>query len=144
MCVCVCVCVRNSISEPAERFSRSCLYMDLSIWQTSQSVLYTFPQWVVTTWRMSEIVKRQRHWFHFIRSDIVESRCHPSGRAVWAVGLRPLECCYCEFESSRENGCLALGTVVCCHVEVSGTDRSLVQRSPTECVCPTNCGRGTS
>jgi len=31
-------------------------------------------------------------------------------------------------------GCLSIVTVACCQVEVSATGRSLVQRSPTECV----------
>ena len=30
---------------------------------------------------------------------------------------------------------LSLVNVVCYHVEVCATDRSLIQRSPTECVC---------
>ena len=28
---------------------------------------------------------------------------------------------------------------VCCQVEVSAMDRSLVQRNPTECLCATEC-----
>jgi hypothetical protein len=39
----------------------------------------------------------------------------------------------CGFESRRGHGCLSLMSVVCCHVEVSATGWSLVQRSPTEC-----------
>jgi hypothetical protein len=31
------------------------------------------------------------------------------------------------------HGCLSVVSVVCCQVEVSTTDRSLVQRSPTDC-----------
>jgi len=30
-------------------------------------------------------------------------------------------------------------SVVCCQVEVSASGRSLVQRSPTECVCVCVC-----
>jgi hypothetical protein len=30
-------------------------------------------------------------------------------------------------------GCLSIVSVVCCQAEVSATDRSLVQSSPTEC-----------
>jgi hypothetical protein len=33
------------------------------------------------------------------------------------------------------HGCLALVSVVCCQVQVSGASRSLFQRSPTGCVC---------
>jgi hypothetical protein len=36
------------------------------------------------------------------------------------------------FESRRRRGLLSLVSVVCCQVEVCATDRSLVQRSPTE------------
>jgi hypothetical protein len=35
-----------------------------------------------------------------------------SGRAVWGVGLRPLACWDCGFESRREHGCLS-GRVLC-------------------------------
>jgi hypothetical protein len=37
------------------------------------------------------------------------------------------------FESHRGHGCLSVVCVVCCQVEVSATDWSLVQRSPTDC-----------
>ena len=57
----------------------------------------------------------------------------PSGRAVWDVGLRPLVCWDCGFESHRGHGCLSIVSVVCCQVEDSATSRSLVQRSPTDC-----------
>ena len=56
----------------------------------------------------------------------------PSGRAVW-VGLRPLACWDCGFESHWGHGCLSVVSVTCCQVEVSVTDWSLVQRSPTDC-----------
>jgi hypothetical protein len=49
------------------------------------------------------------------------------------VGLRPLAYWDFGFESSRGHGCLSVVSVVCCQVEVSATDRSLVQRSPTKC-----------
>jgi hypothetical protein len=49
------------------------------------------------------------------------------------MGLRPLACWDCGFESRRGHGCLSLVSIVYCHVEVSASDRSLVQRSPTEC-----------
>jgi hypothetical protein len=59
----------------------------------------------------------------------------PGGRAVWGEGLWSLVCRDCWFESHRGYGCLS---VVCCQVEVSTTDRSLVQRSPADCVCVTD------
>jgi hypothetical protein len=49
------------------------------------------------------------------------------------VGLRPLGCWDCGFESRLRHGCLSVVIVVCCQVEVSATGWSLVQRSPTEC-----------
>ena len=57
----------------------------------------------------------------------------PSGRAVKGVGLRPLACCDRGFESHPGLGCLCVVSVVCCQVEVSATDYSFVQRSPTDC-----------
>ena len=47
------------------------------------------------------------------------------------VGLRPLACWDCGFESHRGHGCLSVVSVVCCQVEVSATRWSLIQRSPT-------------
>ena len=44
-----------------------------------------------------------------------------SGRAVYGVGLRPLACWDCGFESHRGHGCLSVVSVVCCQVEVSAT-----------------------
>jgi hypothetical protein len=40
----------------------------------------------------------------------------------------------CGFESCRGHGCVSLGSVLCCQVEVSATGRSLVYRDPTQCV----------
>jgi hypothetical protein len=45
----------------------------------------------------------------------------------------------CGFEPRRGHGCLSLVSVVCCQVEVSASGRSLVQRSPTECVYDFEC-----
>lgn len=41
----------------------------------------------------------------------------PSGRAVQGVGLRPLACLDCGFESHRSHGCVSLDSVVSCQVE---------------------------
>jgi hypothetical protein len=49
------------------------------------------------------------------------------------MGLRPLGCCDCGFESLLGHICLSLLSVVCCQVEVSASAWSLVQRGPTEC-----------
>jgi len=73
----------------------------------------------------------------FFSSNLIQ-RTHPviadpSGRAVWGVGLRPLACWDCGFDSNRGHGCLSVVCVVCCQVQVSSTSWSLVQRSPTDC-----------
>jgi hypothetical protein len=47
--------------------------------------------------------------------------------------MQPFTCWDCGFESRYRHGCLSVASVVCCHVEVSVTSRSLVQSSPTEC-----------
>ena len=49
--------------------------------------------------------------------------------------MRPIAFWYCGFESHLSHDCLSLLNVVCFQVEVYETGRSLVQRSPTECVC---------
>ena len=56
-----------------------------------------------------------------------------SGRAVYGAGLQPLACWDCGFESHRGHGCLPVVRVLCCQVEVSAKNWSLVQRSPTDC-----------
>jgi hypothetical protein len=43
----------------------------------------------------------------------------PSGRAVYAVGLRLLACWDCGFKSHQGHGCLPVVSVVCCQVDVS-------------------------
>jgi hypothetical protein len=63
-------------------------------------------------------------------------------RAAKVVGLRPLSCWNCRFETRRKHGCLCLVSVVFCQVEVPATGRSLVQSSPTECVYVTSCDQG--
>jgi hypothetical protein len=57
------------------------------------------------------------------------------GRSQWprSLSLRPLACWDCGFESHRLHGYLSVVSVVCCQVEVSATNWSLVQRCPTEC-----------
>jgi len=63
----------------------------------------------------------------------------PGGRAVEGVSLLPLAGWDCGFESSRGYGCQSLVTFVCCQVQGFAMCRSLVQRSPTECVCASKC-----
>ena len=50
----------------------------------------------------------------------------PSGRAVEGVGLQPLSCWDCGFESRRGQGCFSLVRLVCCQVEVFASGWSLV------------------
>jgi hypothetical protein len=61
----------------------------------------------------------------------------PSGRAVYGVGLPPFACWDCEFECRRGHGSLSLVSVVCCHIGVFASGRSLVESGPTRvwCVC---------
>jgi hypothetical protein len=68
---------------------------------------------------------------------------NPSGRAILGVGLRPLACWECGFESRRGYGYLSLVSVVYCQVEVSAPGWSLVHRSDTECVM-SDCDHETS
>jgi hypothetical protein len=49
------------------------------------------------------------------------------------VGLRPITCGDCGFESRRGHGCLSLVSIVCCEVEASASGWSLVQGSLTVC-----------
>ena len=49
------------------------------------------------------------------------------------VGLWPLACWGCVFESRQWYGYLSLVGVLLCQVEISATGRSVVQRSRTEC-----------
>jgi hypothetical protein len=62
-----------------------------------------------------------------------ERQADPCGRAVSGLGLRPLACWEYGFEYCWGHGCLSLVSAVYCQVELSASDRSLVQRSPTEC-----------
>ena len=57
----------------------------------------------------------------------------PSSHAGSGLGLQPFACWDCVFESRRGHGCLSPVNVASCHVDISTTDRLLVQRSPIEC-----------
>ena len=60
-------------------------------------------------------------------------------RSQWPRGLRPLAFWECGFESQWGHGWLSVVSVVCLQVEVSATRWSLVQRSPSGCVCVCVC-----
>jgi hypothetical protein len=53
--------------------------------------------------------------------ESVQIIADPGGRAVWCLGLQTLACRDCGFESRLGHGCLGLGDVVCCQVEVSAS-----------------------
>jgi len=65
------------------------------------------------------------------------------GCAAKGVGLRPLSCWDCGFESYRGYRCLSVVGIVFCQVEISATGRSQVQRSCVECDV-SECDLGTS
>ena len=56
----------------------------------------------------------------------------PSDRTAQGIGLRPLTCGDCGFESHL-GAWMFVVSVVCCQAEVSVTSWSLTQRSPTGC-----------
>jgi len=57
----------------------------------------------------------------------------PGGHSVQGVGLRPLACWDCGFESHRRHRGLSIENVVCCQREVSAMGLSIIQWSPTDC-----------
>jgi hypothetical protein len=63
-----------------------------------------------------------------------------SGRSQWQRGLRHRSAAerllrsWVRIPPGGGHGYLSLVQCLCCQVEVSATGRSLVQRSPTECV----------
>jgi len=60
------------------------------------------------------------------------------------VGLRPLACWNCGFESRHGHGYLSNVIPMHCQVEVFAAGRKFVQRSPTECGVTVEGGGGTS
>ena len=62
----------------------------------------------------------------------IKYSCPSGSRAIYDVGLRPLACWDCGYESRRGHGSLSLVSVVCCQVEISVSGRSFVQWSPTD------------
>jgi len=64
--------------------------------------------------------------------DIIDARCNYEDFPLKS-SFFPLACCDRGFESHPGHGCLSVVSVVCCQIEVSVTDWSFVQRSPTDC-----------
>ena len=58
-----------------------------------------------------------------ISTPLIPFNAGPSGRAFFGVGLRPLNCWDCGFESCRGHGCLSVVSVVYCQVSAK-TDHS--------------------
>ena len=58
---------------------------------------------------------------------------------VKGMGLRLLACWNCGFQFLQGHESLSVVNVVCCQVEVSVTGQSLIQRSPAELLCITEC-----
>ena len=61
-----------------------------------------------------------------------KQRADHHGRAAWAWACGRSLAGTGRFESRRGHGCLSLIIIVCCQVDASETDRSLVQKSPTK------------
>jgi hypothetical protein len=84
-------------------------------------------------------VRADALWSHILQHTFLleegEKICVRVNCATWNfnVSYAYLPCCDRGFESHPGHGCLSVVTVVCCQVEVSATDWSLVQRSPTDC-----------
>ena len=112
VCVCVCVCVRACACVRVVVYVCVGLCMCLCIY-VRMLCMYSD---VIYAWRCQYADR--------------------NGHTVWGVGgLRPLACWDCGFEFRREHGYLSVVSVcvcVCGQVEVSASDWSLIQRSPTE------------
>ena len=67
-------------------------------------------------------------WTAWYNERQAKEEAEHGDRTVWGLGLRPLACWDCAFESHREHGCLSIVKVVCC-----ATGRSLVQGSFIRC-----------
>jgi len=92
---------------------------------------------VILTWSSSlsrvqyyPIFKQVLIWYDMIWYDMM---WYMIWYMIHGLCLRSLACWDCAFESHRGHGSLSAVGVACCQVEVSATDWSLVQRSPTDC-----------
>ena len=63
-----------------------------------------------------EDTKRLQIWTKTYFSKLLVFQADPSDRAVSGVGLRPIACWDCGFESRRGQGCHSLVNVVSCQV----------------------------
>ena len=103
-------------------------YEEYGLKETRRVFIHTYPCY----YRKSRpIYNYTLDWPHPCRGSLYESRSQWP-RGLKGVGLRPLACRDCGFESRWWHGHLSVVTVACCQVEVSATSWSLVQRSPTD------------
>ena len=119
---------------PNNMHSNGCHLKYLLIWNTTGHLITVkkgqccTPIWINSK---TALIQHKKSVYFFEQ----ESAFNPSGHAVQGIGLQLLACWDCGFESCQGHECLSLLNVVCRQVEASATGRSLVQRSPTKCVC---------
>jgi hypothetical protein len=78
------------------------------------------------------ICNKQLAGFFSVGNDCAaQSKTSVSGRSLGGTASSNL----------AGGACLYVVSVVCCQVEVIATGRSLVQRSPTDCVSVVECGQ---
>jgi len=80
-------------------------------------------------WRANSMDVLLVHPFFMEIRDVTS----PTPIPVKGVGLQPLACWDCGFESSWRHGCLSVVNVVCCQVQFSARGWSLARRSPALC-----------
>ena len=74
---------------------------------------------------------RLRFWKSSYPPAMSHDTC--GGHTIYGVGMGPLICRDCGFETHQCHRCLSFLNVMYCQVEVAASFRSLVQRSPTQC-----------
>ena len=109
---------------------------------SSQRVQYIWRRYSSASPLWEPKVLPQIHWFLGNRTLLTRNpppppdcldNFGPNIAHYFLFKSEPFACWDCGFESRRGHRCLSLVNVVCRHVEVSATGRSLVQRKPTEC-----------
>jgi hypothetical protein len=133
---------QQSTGTPTATNARGCSQEMRSLCTTGQpehSTPRTLELLQLCLWkRLSHQPPSDYHLFGSLKQHLGHCRFHNNefgsgGRVVWGVGLRPLACWNCGFESREGHGYLSCEW--CVLSEVSATGRSLIQRSPTECGC---------
>jgi hypothetical protein len=80
------------------------------------------------------------HTFYFVTVKVNVPIQWPT---IQGMDLLSFDCWDCWFESCLKHSSLFLVSVVCCQVEIFVSDRSLIQRSATEC-CVSECDHEAS